>query len=173
MKIRLIYRRDIEEGGFAAPAIMMILAAASTAVSVYGAVASGEAAKDAADYNAAVERNNALAATQQAEFDAQQIRDKNRRLVAAQRSAFAASGIDPNSGSPLSVYQDTAVSGELEALVAIYTGKTSANAATARATLSKMRGESAQTAGYIGGFSSLLSGASRMTEIANNPSFKR
>lgn len=142
----------------------IILVAAAT--SAYAAHQSAEAKKDVANYNAAVEKNNATMAAQQAEFDAQQIRDRNRKLLAAQRAAFAASGVDAGGGSALDVYSDTAYRGELEALAAIYTGKTSATAHTAQARLDRFRADDAETAGYIGVGSSLL-------ESASNPYFRR
>ena len=60
----------------------------------------------------------------------------------------------------------------MQALMAIYTGKTSANAYEAQAKLSNMQADSAQTAGYIGVTSSILGGASSAGMISANPNFK-
>lgn len=137
----------------------IVATVAAAGVGAYASYAQGQAQKEASEFNAKVAENNAMAAEQQGQFDAQQIRDKNRRLVASQRAAYAASGVDPNSGSPLDVYRDTKISGELEALTAIYTGRTSANAQTAQASLDRARANSASNAGTLGAASSLLGGA--------------
>lgn len=154
------------------PAIIgLFLTAAGTAVSVYSAVASANAQKKSAEYSAAVERNAAATAQQQAEFDAQQIRDKSRRLVSSQRAAFAASGVDPNAGSATDITADSRVQGEMEALIAIYTGKSSATAHQAQSRLDQMRGRAAVTVGYVGAASSLLAGGTSAYRQAINPGF--
>lgn len=136
--------------------VTAVIAAAASATT---AVMSAQAQQDSAKYNAAVARNQAETANQQAQFDAQQIRDKNRRLLGAQRAAYAASGVDTSSGSAQDVQSDSATRGELEALSAIYTGKTGATSAMARAKLDEYQGQSAMTLGYFSAGSSLLSGA--------------
>lgn len=159
-------------GGEILAALALGFTAISTAVSVYGAISSASAQEDAADYNAAVEKNAAFTAQQQGEFDAQQIRNKGRKILAQQRAGYGASGVDPNAGSPLDVAQDTANQNEMEALVAIYTGKSGATAHLAQAKLDKMRGSAAVTAGYIGAGTSLLSGATSAVNIYRNPNFR-
>lgn len=151
---------------------LIVLAIVSAAVSAYGSYASSEAQKDAANYNAAVARNNADSASQQAQFDASMIRDKNRRILAQQRSAFAANGIVADSGSAADVSADSAQQGEMQALMAIYTGKTSSNAYEAQARLDRMNANSAQAAGIIGVGSSVLGGATNVGMIYGNPNFK-
>lgn len=153
--------------------VIAALAVVSAAVGAYSAYSSAEAQSDASKYSAAVARNNAMVAQQQAEFDAQQIRDKNRRLVSAQRAAFAASGVDPNSGTPQDVMNDSSIQGEMEALAAIYTGRTSANAHTAQARLDDSRAGYAQSAGMVGVGSSLLTGASGVVGAYTNPNFRK
>ena len=153
--------------------VIVALVAASAAMSAASAKSSAKAQKNAAEYSAAVERNAAMTAQQQAEFDAQQIRDKSRRLVASQRAAFAASGIDPNSGRATDVSADTKNQGEMEALIAIYTGRSSATGHLAQSRLDTMRGDAAHRAGNINAASSLLSGASSAstTKSSGNPGF--
>lgn len=138
--------------------IVAILSVIAAVVSAVGAKQTASAQEDAAKYNADVEKNNAETAAQQGQFDAQQIRDRNKRTLAAQRAAFSASGLD-ESGSVLDVRDDSAAQGEMDALVAIYTGQTSANASMARARLDNMQGAAARRSGNIGAASSLLGGA--------------
>lgn len=150
----------------------LALTAASAGIGAYGAYSSGQAQKDAANYNAAVQKNQAATAAQQAEFDAGQIRDRNRRLVATQRANFAANGVDPDSGSAVDVQHDSAKHGELQALMAIYTGQTSSNASLAQAKLDKSRGQYAEQAGWINAGSSVLGGVNQAVSIYANPNFR-
>lgn len=152
----------------------LVIAILATAAAATGTVMSAQAQSDAAKYNAAVAKNQAETAAQQAAFDAQQIRDKNRRILGAQRAAFAASGVDPDAGTPVDIRADSANQGELEALTAIYTGRSGANSALARAKLENFTARSAMTSGYIQAGSSLLSGASSAYQInagSKNPTF--
>lgn len=148
-------------------AILAIIGAAASAVATKY---SADAQKKAAQYNADVARKNAVAAAQQGQFDAEQIRDKNKRVLAAQRAAAASSGVD-FSGSAMDVQTDSAAQGEMDALVAIYTGRSSANSQEARARLNEMEAHNADVAGNIGVHVSLLGGASRAYNYSQNPQF--
>lgn len=160
---------------YATATVLAVAAIASSlagaGVSAYGAIAQGQASADAAKYNAAVAANNETAATQQAQFDAQQIRDKNKRELASQRAAFGANGIDPDSGTAIDVRSDSAQQGEMQALMAIYTGKTSATAYNASGRLDRMSAANATAAGGIAAGGSLLGGVSSAATLATNPNF--
>ena len=145
-------------------AIFAILAAVASAA---GTAMQANAQKKAAQYNQDVEKKNADAAAQQAAFDAQRIKDKNRRLLAAQRAAFGSSGIEADDD----VTTDAAIEGEMDRLVSIYTGSTAANAHRARAEMYGMEARNWKTAGAIGVGTSLLGGASSASFYATNPSF--
>jgi hypothetical protein len=147
--------------------------AVSGAVGAYGAIAQGKAQKSQARYQSAVERNNATIAGWQA-TDAQQrgqIEEQRQRLATArlrgaQRAGMAANGIEIDSGSPLDVLMDTAQLGELDALTIrsnaereAYGFRSQSGNLMAQAGLTQMAGRSAQTAGYIGAGSTLLSTA--------------
>lgn len=146
---------------------------AASAVSAYGAIQSGNAAKNQAEYQAAVDRDNQQRAEWQAkdaldrgaEAERQQ-RLKVQSALGSQRAAMAANGVDLSSGSPLDILGDTAMYGEMDALTIRSNAEREAygyrvqsqNFAT-NAQLSQMRGSSAQTAGAIGAGSTLLTGA--------------
>jgi hypothetical protein len=124
-----------------APAVLAGVAiaasVASTAVGVVGAIAQGQAQARAAEYNAKVAENNAIAARQQQELNRQQaleearaaadqgarqaerIRRQNRAATAGQINTLLNSGATA-SGSALDVMTDTAVVMETEALDAQY-----------------------------------------------------
>jgi hypothetical protein len=144
--------------------IVAIVAAAGSiaggVVSSMGYAQAAKAAKDSAKFNEAVAANNAAAARQQAALDAQRIRDKNRRVLASQRAAWAKSGIDPDSGTAADVSADSAVQGEWDALMALYTGATGAQAYHLHGQSERMRGKAAMGALPYQQASSILGGVS-------------
>jgi hypothetical protein len=140
--------------------VEIALIAVSAAVSAAGAIAQGNAAKSAANFNATVARQNAMIGSANAAADADRQREQAERLGGRQRAATGASGITPE-GSPLDVMADSALSAELDALTTQYRGELQARSYGQEATLQKMRGNAAQQAGYIGAGAALLSGASK------------
>lgn len=151
--------------------IVAILGVIAAAASATGTVMASNAQVKAADYNSEVAKKNAEAAAQQAAFDAQQIRDKNKRVLAAQRAAYSASGIDPDAGTALDVRADSAAQGEMDALVSIYTGASSANSMTARARLGQMEAKGARNAAHVSAHGTML-GARAQAVKTVAPTFK-
>jgi len=152
--------------------ITTVVSASATAAS---AIQQGEAAEDAADYNAAVANNDAAAMAEQSQYEASRIRDRNPRILASQRAGQAKSGL-AMSGSFQDVQMDSAIQGEMDALAAIYTGQINSGSAQARAELSRLEGRNAKRSGYMNAGASLLSGAAGATGIAyqakKSPTFK-
>lgn len=97
------------------------LAVAAAGVSTYSAIQQSQAAEDAANYNAAVQRNQASAANAEATAEAAKSRDRTKRLLAAQRAQFAKSG-GSLSGSALDVLYDSALQSELNTQTIQYRG---------------------------------------------------
>ena len=102
--------------------ITMALMAASTAMQAFGQMQQQRAAAAQAQYQAQMARHNAELARRQAEHArirggvaVDQARLENARLRGTQIAAFAASGVDPTSGSPLGVIGDTAALGAIDA----------------------------------------------------------
>lgn len=137
-------------------AVATVLAAG---VGTYSAVAQGQAAKDAAEFNADVAKNAALAEQQKASFEAQQIQRRNRLRLGEQRALVAKSGITIESADD--VIYDSAVQGELERLAALYGGNSASTYYSSKAKLSRLEGRNAETAGYLQAGGTVLSGASR------------
>lgn len=160
----------------AAVAVVGVVASlASAGVGAYSAEASAAAQKASAKFNAAVATNNATAATQQAQYEADRIRARNRVILAQGRANYLKSGVDI-SGSAADVQMDSAVQGELEEQAAIYTGRVSAGENQAQAMLDRMRGSYAGQAGDLAMGGSILSGtssaaASWSSYYRNNPTF--
>ena len=131
-----------------------------TALKVVGGVVSAissmrqaAAQKDAAEFNAAVNRNNAIAARQQAEADAkEQERDKRLR-AGANRASLGGSGVSIE-GSPLDVLGDIAAEEELDRLKIVHNGELRATGFENNAQLDTMRAKS--QSGIGGAASSIL-----------------
>lgn len=123
------------------------LMVASTAVSTIGAISQANAAAQAAEYNAAVARQEAAAE------EARRRREAERQMGQI-RAGRAKSGVTVE-GSPLIVLADSAMEAEIDALNARWTGETSAK-------LYKMEARSARRAGIYNAGASLLSGASKI-----------
>lgn len=151
--------------------VAIIAALASTAVGVTSAIMQGEAAEDAAKYNAAVAENDARAAAEQSQYEAQRIRERNRRILATQRASQASSGL-ALTGSFEDVQLDSAIQGEMDALAAIYTGQINAGSAEARAQLARLEGRNAKRAGYMKAGGTLIGGASSAYGIGAESSAK-
>lgn len=155
--------------------IMGVAAVAATSVSAYGAYSQGQATKHAQEYNAEVASNNAKAASMQANQDAQLLAAKGRRIKGAQIAQFAASGVDPSSGSSVDIQQDSTVQNELDQLTTRYRGATQSSAYDSQAAIDRASGSNAGMAGTVNAGGTILSGVGQgfynYTSIANNPSF--
>lgn len=103
------------------------LAVAAAGISTYSSIQQSHAAEKAADYNAAVQRNQASAANAEATAEAARSKDRTKRLMAAQRAQFAKSG-GALSGSALDVLYDSALQAELDTQTIQYRGAKQANA---------------------------------------------
>lgn len=151
------------------------LAAAASAVSgvigALGAIQAANAQAAAAEYNARIQERNAIIADQNrkqaietSEIAASDKRRENRRVLASMRAAYGTSGLELV-GSPLDVLEDTAVEQELDTQRIRYEGRLRAREGAIQmlglredATLSRMEGKAAKTAGYIGAAGQLVGG---------------
>jgi len=150
----------------AAPIITGVIGAA-------GAVYQGMAAKDAADYQAAVARNNAKAAEDMRRYEiqrgllsAEEQDRKNAELSGQQRAAMAASGFDMNSGTMRDIGVSQTILGRTDSLRRAHEGelagwklKNQANNFQAEAGLAEARGNSSLLSGFVNAGTSLIGGA--------------
>lgn len=158
------------------PAVFIAAAAVGgSALSAYGQLEAGKAAKQAGDYNAAIARNNQIIAERQAEdaikrgdIAADEQRRKAARVLGAQKSAMAASGISLDSGTALDIFGDTAAFGELDALTIksnatreAYGYQVQGMNFAAEGAMARVRGTNAQRASYIQAGSTMLGGAAQ------------
>ena len=157
--------------------------AASVAGSVVGGISSyqqGKAAQEQYNYQAQVERENAKIAEQNAAQVRQQgieesrlQRMKTAQKVASQTTAMAANGVDVTQGTSLDVIEDTAATGELDALQTSYNYETKAmqydrqaNNFLNQANLDVISGRNAYTASRMNTLASGLEGVSKVGNVA-------
>lgn len=166
---------------------MCTLAAASlaatglgTAFTAYGQIQQGKAQQAQYNYQAAVDRNNAVIAERLAKDaedrgkkEEQQQRQGVRQLIGQQRSAFAGNGIDLGSMNVTDTTADTALLGELDALTIrnnaereAYGFRVQGMNYTASAGMNTLAGRNARSAGKMGAISTVLGGAGSLGSTA-------
>lgn len=143
-----------------------------TAVQGVGSVMGGNAAKDSATRQAAVNEDNAKKAEAQAvdavitaELPAQKAGEEAAVLKARQRIAFVAGNFDVTSGTPADIAAGTAARASeaeswarLEGARAAYGYRAQAEHYRAVGAANLADGDAAQTAGYLGAVGGVLSG---------------
>ena len=82
---------------------LLALSVAGAAASAYGAYSQGQAASAADRTNAQIQAQDAAIATSQAAAQANQDAQNNKRVLGQISADYAAAGVDPNSGTSLSV----------------------------------------------------------------------
>jgi len=137
--------------------ILIVLAVASAAATAYTAYSASEAQADAADYNKKLARNQAALAQQQADIDAENLKEKNKRLLALELTTQAGAGIETESGSPLLVRADTARQMQRDEYLTKYGGYVRASGYEQQAGLQGMYVRNYRSAAVTGAGASLLS----------------
>jgi len=161
-------------------AVAAVATVVGSALSAYGQIQSGRAAAQAADYNATVTRNQAIATQQEGEVRAQQEqaqasadertqRDRFRRLQATALASLGTSG-QTGEGSATDLLAENASQGELDALTIRYGGQVradnlrraaanSASALNSQAALYQFEGQQRKFSSYLGAGTTLLQAA--------------
>lgn len=155
-----------------ASALSTLATLAGTGLSVAGALSQGQAAQDVANYNAQVARNNASAEQQRAAYEAGITRDRVRGIMAQQRAGYASSGLDPRSGTPVTVLGDTAKQGELDVMARLYAGQSAATAYRNDAARFQAEGAAAKSAAKIGAMTSLVGGIGKLASGGSTSAYK-
>lgn len=156
----------------------LVAGAAGAGVSAYGAQQGGQASKAAYTYQAQVAQNNKVIADRNAQYalqtgevEAQMQGMKTGQNLGTAKTVQAASGLDVNSGSPLEVREQIASMGSFDEMMIrsnaqrkSYGAKVEGMNQQAQADISMMAGRQAEKAGDINAFSSLLGGASSVSD---------
>ena len=163
---------------FDASTLQMISAGTSAVGAVSGAVGSmnqGNAGYSSGMYQAAVARNNATIAEQNA-LEAGRVkegvqRQKTAQTIGAMRASMAGRGIDIGSGSPLNLQADTRIAGELDALTIrnnaermAYNYRVQSGDFAANSALLSSQADNALRAGRTNALTSIVGGASSVAE---------
>lgn len=149
---------------------------ASTAVSAVGAISQGNALASMANYQSQVSANNAQIAaqyaqqaTQTGELQSYEEGLKQRQQQQAVTAGLAASGVNVNTGSPSEVRQSARELGVLDvetvrqqAALQAYGYRTQQTSFEAQSQLQSAEAGFAQTAGWLQGVGSLISGGAQI-----------
>lgn len=144
----------------------------SAGMSLLGGVIQGMASYQAsmaqaaaAEYNAKIQRRNAIAARDQASAEMDDSRRDGRRRLDRVRSLYAASGVVADAGSALDVFQDQAVENKLAEMRIAYKGRVREIGHQEQAVLDKMEARSARSAASIGMAAGVIGGAGSALQI--------
>lgn len=148
---------------------MLIMMGVSTAVSVAGSVMQSNAAKRAANADAAQAEYQAIIERDNAQAEAQQIRRDGQRARGSTLASIAMSGATIGQGSTLDVERQVMQDTETDALMAILNGERRARGFNDAASRARRSGRDAQTASYFNVGTSLMSYGARFYSGASTP----
>lgn len=137
------------------------LAVVGASVSAYSAYQGGQAASQAANYNAALAQQQATATRNAAAAKALSERQNNALLLKKQQADYAAAGVVASEGSPLVEEAKQAGYMELHAENTEYAGDIAANVDMEQSQLDIAQGQEAKTTGDLNATASLISGANK------------
>lgn len=138
------------------------LAAASTATAAYSGVQAGNAAKDAAKATAARQEEAARDSLRMGEDESDRQRRAGAAVLAQQRVAMAANGIDASAITAIEQLDDTKRLIETDAFAIRQNATKQATGFSQQAANSITEGLNAQSQGRMGAVSSLLSGGAKV-----------
>lgn len=131
---------------------------------VFGAVQSYEQGKylnKVAKVNAGISERAGRDAVKRGNIDADEQRQQTGQVLGAQRAAFAANGVDVNSGSAGQVQNDTAALGELDALTLVNNAAREAYGYQVQAMDQRQQGKLAKYKGKMDAIGSILGGVEK------------
>lgn len=154
----------------------LVMSVAGMGLQAMNAYNQSENAKAAYEYQAAVQRNNAMLAEWQAQDEIRRgqdeelaVRRRTAQLKGSQRASLAARGLDISDGSALNLLTDTDYMGEVDALTVrdnaakkVYATRQQAAGFTAEAGMMKFRADSENPMMAAG--TSLLSNAGAVAD---------
>lgn len=143
---------------------LTILLIGSTIWKGISSILGGNAAKNAANYNAEVSEQLAQQALDKGRTDEEMYRQGVKTLEGAQRTDFAGQGVEVDTGSPVDVAADTAYLGEQDAQQIRLNAQREAWGYRAQAQSQRMQGSAAQRAGYFDAASAVLGGATTLLQ---------
>lgn len=146
-------------------ALAPALAIAGTVISAGGQVISGIQQRNVARANARVAEQEAEQQRQVGRIQEMQTRERMRQQIARQRAGLAASGISLASGSALDLGQEAGEEAFLDAQAVRSQSDARVRGLTQEARLARASGRRALLTGIGRGFSTALSGGSRVAQM--------
>jgi hypothetical protein len=140
-------------------ALPLIITLVGTGLSAYSQYQSGQNAKKVADYNAEINTQNAADARAKALSDADERMQAARVLKGKQKLAYAAAGVDTESGTPLDTMMQTAKDAEMDAANIIKEGELTSRNYLSQAELVRYEGRTKAQSATIGAGATILQGA--------------
>lgn len=141
-----------------------VLTVGSTLLGAVGAIQQGQAAKQAAEYNAQVQEAQAKVAQDQGAAKATEIAQRTKQRLAASRAGSIENGLELD-GSVSDVLDTVQKQGALDELTALYDSNIRAQGLRQSAEAERAKGSNAVAASYIGAGSSLLTGFSKLYQV--------
>ncbi len=138
-----------------------------TGVSAVGAIKQGNDANEAAQANAAAMERRAGEERAAATRESARRNQQTALLLSRQQALAASSGGGATDSTVLGLMGDVAQEGQYQRDSAIYAGESKGINLEDEAALQRWKGRNAQTAGYIGAGSSVLSGVSSFSKYWN------
>lgn len=129
-----------------------------TAFTVASSIQQGNAAKKAANANAAIAGQDAQLSAEAAAFEARQLKRRTEKLLSAQRAAAGASGLALPGSSIQLVMEETAYEGELEIQHVLKRGGIASNRFNIQAGAYSAQGSAAQIGGFLGAGAAIFGG---------------
>jgi hypothetical protein len=133
-----------------------ILQGGAGILSAIGSVKAGQAQEAAYKTNAELQQKEGEIARGQSFSSAEQLWQKVQKTLGAQRAAYGAAGIDPNTATPLEVMSETARQGELARHATLFQGLAQQQTADTQAAIDRFTGAQARKAGVIQAGTTLL-----------------
>lgn len=134
--------------------LALIATAVSGGVAAYSqyqqgqaAAAEGRTARKLSEYNARVSEMQAQEAQNKALYEANLHRRRTRALIGAQRAGLAKAGLMLDTGSPLSILQETAANAETDAQMILREGIINRQSFESQAFLDRIQGRVAEAKG--------------------------
>ena len=149
------------------------LAAAGTAVSVYGQQQQAKQADRIAGMQEQQAKDDAAYAASEAQVQARMIRKAGERQRSDARASLAASGVTVGVGTAEQIDKEIQADSEQDALMAIYDGSNRSRAITQAGNMEAYRSRNAAQAARIGSYASALQGGATIARGWNTTSSKK
>lgn len=155
MAYSVLFSRYEDAPKFAPVAMVAMIAGA--ALSAYGQIQQGNAAKKVAEANAQLAIQEGDSRREAHKYEGLKLSREKNAMISEQKALYGASGVDISSGTPLDVMAKTAVEYERDIGMTGLAGDKAMLKAENEAEIYKYSGKQAQKAGWLGAGSTLLS----------------